>query len=150
MNLWPVIRKSSWAIQSLFAASFWQNFFQTGIIMDICFFWWGNWRMTHHTSALTASAVFLVDHQASIAESWHLTKPCGISTQQKISHDFLLSLIHISKSFFKKYDIHIYTRIYIYMYVYFNWIFHYKPSILGYPYFWKHPYVNDYKCQNVW
>ena len=21
------------------------------------------------------------------------------------------------------------------------WIFHYKPSILGYPYFWKHPFV---------
>ena len=21
----------------------------------------------------------------------------------------------------------------------FNWVFHYKPSILGYPYFWKHP-----------
>ena len=23
----------------------------------------------------------------------------------------------------------------------FNRVFHYKPSILGYPYFWKHPYV---------
>ena len=23
-----------------------------------------------------------------------------------------------------------------------SWIFHYKPSILGYPYFWKHPYVS--------
>ena len=23
---------------------------------------------------------------------------------------------------------------------YFNRVFHYKPSILGYPYFWKHPY----------
>ena len=22
----------------------------------------------------------------------------------------------------------------------FSWVFHYKPSILGYPYFWKHPY----------
>ena len=22
----------------------------------------------------------------------------------------------------------------------FNRVFHYKPSILGYPYFWKHPY----------
>ena len=21
-------------------------------------------------------------------------------------------------------------------------VFHYKPSILGYPYFWKHPYVS--------
>ena len=24
--------------------------------------------------------------------------------------------------------------------IHFNRIFHYKPSILGYPYFWKHPY----------
>ena len=24
----------------------------------------------------------------------------------------------------------------------FNRVFHYKPSILGYPYFWKHPYRN--------
>ena len=24
--------------------------------------------------------------------------------------------------------------------IHFNWIFHYKPSILGYPNFWKHPY----------
>ena len=23
----------------------------------------------------------------------------------------------------------------------FSWLFHYKPSILGQPYFWKHPYV---------
>ena len=25
----------------------------------------------------------------------------------------------------------------------FNRVFHYKPSILGYPYFWKHPYYWD-------
>ena len=25
--------------------------------------------------------------------------------------------------------------------IHFNWVFHYKPSILGYHYFWKHPYV---------
>ena len=25
--------------------------------------------------------------------------------------------------------------------IHFNRVFHYKPSILGYPYFWKHPYV---------
>ena len=24
--------------------------------------------------------------------------------------------------------------------MHFNIVFHYKPSILGYPYFWKHPY----------
>ena len=24
--------------------------------------------------------------------------------------------------------------------IHFNGVFHYKPSILGYPYFWKHPY----------
>ena len=24
----------------------------------------------------------------------------------------------------------------------FNRVFHYKPSILGFPYFWKHPYLN--------
>ena len=24
--------------------------------------------------------------------------------------------------------------------IYFNRVFHHKPSILGYPYFWKHPY----------
>ena len=24
--------------------------------------------------------------------------------------------------------------------IHFNRVFHYKPSILGYPYFWKHPY----------
>ena len=27
--------------------------------------------------------------------------------------------------------------------IHFNRIFHYKPSILGYPYFWKHPNVPD-------
>ncbi len=27
----------------------------------------------------------------------------------------------------------------------FNRVFHYKPSILGYPYFWKHPYVTNFK-----
>ena len=25
----------------------------------------------------------------------------------------------------------------------FNWVFHYKPSILGYHYFWKHPNAGD-------
>ena len=25
--------------------------------------------------------------------------------------------------------------------IHFNMVFHYKPSILGYPYFWKHSYV---------
>ena len=25
--------------------------------------------------------------------------------------------------------------------IHFNKVFHYKPSILGYPYFWKHPYI---------
>ena len=29
--------------------------------------------------------------------------------------------------------------------IHFNRAFHYKPSILGYPYFWKHPYIyNDH------
>ena len=33
------------------------------------------------------------------------------------------------------------TPKYIYIYIYFNRVFHYnyKPSILGYPYVWKHP-----------
>ena len=26
--------------------------------------------------------------------------------------------------------------------IHFNRVFHYKPSILGYHYFWKHPYMN--------
>ena len=26
--------------------------------------------------------------------------------------------------------------------IHFNRVFHYKPSILGYPYFWKHPYTD--------
>ena len=36
--------------------------------------------------------------------------------------------------------------IYIYTYgcFHFNKVFHYKPSISGYPYFWKHPYVCIY------
>ena len=28
----------------------------------------------------------------------------------------------------------------------FNKVFHYKPSILGYPYFWKHPYLSWFIC----
>ena len=28
--------------------------------------------------------------------------------------------------------------------IHFNRVFHYKPSILGYPYFWKHPYIYNY------
>ena len=27
--------------------------------------------------------------------------------------------------------------------IHFNRVFHYKPSILGYPYFWKQPYPNE-------
>ena len=36
--------------------------------------------------------------------------------------------------------------------IHFNRVFHYKPSILGYHYFWKHPYIvesgNSICCQN--
>ena len=32
--------------------------------------------------------------------------------------------------------------------IHFNMVFHYKPSILGYPYFWKHPYKST--IQNPW
>ncbi len=28
--------------------------------------------------------------------------------------------------------------------IHFNRVFHYKPSILGYPYFWKHPYLGRF------
>ena len=31
----------------------------------------------------------------------------------------------------------------------FNRVFHYKPSILGYPYFWKHPYHVDQHIANM-
>ena len=39
--------------------------------------------------------------------------------------------------------------------IHFNRVFHYKPSILGYPYFWKHPYLNImdahvYSAQILW
>ena len=27
--------------------------------------------------------------------------------------------------------------------IHFNMVFHHKPSILGYPYFWKHPYLRE-------
>ena len=51
---------------------------------------------------------------------------------------------------------HLCESVYIYIYIYiwvfpkimvppnhpFNWVFHSKPSILGYPYFWKHPYIH--------
>ena len=29
--------------------------------------------------------------------------------------------------------------------IHFNRVFHYKPSMLGYPYFWKHPYTTGKK-----
>ena len=29
--------------------------------------------------------------------------------------------------------------------IHFKRVFHYKPSILGYPYFWKHPYLQNIK-----
>ena len=29
--------------------------------------------------------------------------------------------------------------------IHFNRDFHYKPSILGYPYFWKHPYIDFFE-----
>ena len=32
----------------------------------------------------------------------------------------------------------------------FNRVFHYKPSILGYPYFWKHPYVSSLEGNLKW
>ena len=28
-----------------------------------------------------------------------------------------------------------------------NWVFHHKPSILGYPYFWKHPFLKIWLVQ---
>ena len=28
--------------------------------------------------------------------------------------------------------------------IHFNRVFHYKPSILGYPHFWKHPYTSSH------
>ena len=34
--------------------------------------------------------------------------------------------------------------------IHFNRVFHYKPSILGYPYFWKHPFQTNYFQLNVW
>ena len=34
--------------------------------------------------------------------------------------------------------------------IHFNRVFHYKPSILGYPYFWKHPYIKvDFHLSNM-
>ena len=33
--------------------------------------------------------------------------------------------------------------------IHFNRVFHYKPSILGYPYFWKHPY-RGFVFQHLW
>ena len=32
----------------------------------------------------------------------------------------------------------------------FNKVFHYKPSILGYPYFWKHPYIPKPALISFW
>ena len=34
--------------------------------------------------------------------------------------------------------------------IHFNRIFHYKPSILWYPYFWKHPYTSACNHQTSW
>ena len=33
--------------------------------------------------------------------------------------------------------------------IHFNRVFHYKPSILGYPYFWKHPYVSHWISRGI-
>ena len=35
--------------------------------------------------------------------------------------------------------------------IHFSRVFHYKPSILGYPYFWKHPYIDvgDQHCYST-
>ena len=33
--------------------------------------------------------------------------------------------------------------------IHFNRVFHYKPSILGYPSFWKHPYVKEAGCPEI-
>ena len=54
-------------------------------------------------------------------------------------------------------NIYIYVYIYIHIYmdvsensgfspqiIHLNKVFHYKPSFLGYPYFWKHPYTHIY------
>ena len=36
--------------------------------------------------------------------------------------------------------------------IHFIRVFHYKPSILGYPYFWKHPYICTWQdlLSNLW
>ena len=33
--------------------------------------------------------------------------------------------------------------------MHFNRVFPYKPSILGYPYFWKHPYMDLVFCSTI-
>ena len=45
------------------------------------------------------------------------------------------------------------TYLYIWVYpqiILFNTVFHSKPSILGYPYFWKHPYIYIYIWSYLW
>ena len=40
-----------------------------------------------------------------------------------------------------KNNIWVFPQIGVPQIIHFNKVFHYKPSILGYPYFWKHPYI---------
>ena len=53
-------------------------------------------------------------------------------------------------------NIWVFPKIGIPQIVHFNRVFHHKPSILGYPYFWKHPYICElyaymtHDCETLW
>ena len=85
--------------------------------------------------------VFVIPMVAGILElSMELTRCPGV----------LMKLFFFTPFFSKRYGGFLkwwYPQI-----IHFNRVFHYKPSILGYPYFWKHPYQKsktDTRCNLI-
>ena len=59
-----------------------------------------------------------------------------------MKHSISIRTCTTNISTIKHVQVHIWVfpKIVVPQIIHFNRVFHYKPSILGYPYFWKHPY----------
>ena len=82
---------------------------------------------------------FLRDPLLNMLHSLVVTVPGRVVDQQK-SRRILQSVKLIRSP-----ENHWYPQI-----IHFNRVFHYKPSILGYPYFWKHPYTPPKNHHGTW
>ena len=87
------------------------------------------------------------NHRPRHFQEFCLSKRSGAVKSRSISSKFWVAC-HVSASsdgwFLYIWYLHVYGCFLEWWYpqiIHFNKVFHYKPSILGYPYFWKQPYT---------